>query len=245
MEQDLWLFPITRSVSKQLLPVYDKPMIYYPLSVLMLAGINEIIIISSPKDINLYKELLGDGAKIGLNIDYAIQNQPNGLAESFLLAEDFIADSNTALVLGDNIFYGNNFTNKLHKAKSNNGATIFSYPVSQPERFGVVEFDENKKPISIEEKPNKPKSNMAVTGLYFYDNNVIDIAKTLKPSPRGELEITDINNLYIKEGKLNNINLGRGFTWLDTGTPKSLLQASKFIEAVEIIRVLKLGVLKR
>lgn len=228
------LHPITRGVSKQLLPVYDKPMIYYPLSVLMLAGIQEILIITTPEDHDSFKRLLGDGRDFGIEIKYTIQTAPNGLAEAFILGEDFIGNDNVCLVLGDNIFYGQNFTPKLKAAAANqSGATIFGYQVKDPERFGVVEMDAARKACSIEEKPVKPKSHLAVTGLYFYDNHVIDIAKQVKPSHRNELEITSINQAYLEANALNVEVLGRGFAWLDTGTHESLLEAAQFVETVE------------
>ena len=239
------LHPITKGVSKQLLPVYDKPMIYYPISVLMLAGIKEIIVISTPEDMSGYQGLLGDGSDFGVEIEYAIQPSPDGLAQAFLIGEDFIGDSNVALVLGDNIFYGQNFTENLKAATSkDNGATIFGYHVKDPERFGVVDFDTDGKVISIEEKPKNPKSNFAVTGLYFYDNDVIEIAKGIKPSARGELEITDINNAYQNRGDLTVELLGRGFAWLDTGTHDSLIEAGQFVQTVEHRQGLKVACLE-
>tara|TARA_X000000950_G_scaffold201757_1_gene242928 strand:+ start:28461 stop:29351 length:891 start_codon:yes stop_codon:yes gene_type:complete len=228
------LYPITRGVSKQLLPVYDKPMIYYPISVLMLAQIKEILIISTPDDINLYKRLLGDGSDLGVNFKYEIQQKPEGLAQAFLIGEDFIKDDNVALVLGDNIFYGQRFTEILHNAtQKETGATIFGYSVKDPERFGIVEFNNFGEATSIEEKPANPKSHYAVTGLYFYDNDVIDIAKNVKHSERGELEITSVNNEYLKRGALKVEKLGRGFMWLDTGTHESLMEAAQYIHTVE------------
>jgi glucose-1-phosphate thymidylyltransferase len=239
------LHPITRGVSKQLLPVYDKPMIYYPISVLMLADIRDILIITSPQDLSSYKRLLGDGQDFGINLSYEIQDKPNGLAEAFILGEGFIGNDSVALILGDNIFYGQGFSPILQKAKSRkSGATIFSYAVKDPTHFGVIEFDENKRAISIEEKPLKPKSNMAVTGLYFYDNAVIDIAKSIKPSERGELEITSINDLYLKKGNLKVEVLGRGFAWLDTGTHQSLIEASHFVQTIELRQGYKIACLE-
>lgn len=229
------LYPLTKGVSKQLLPVYDKPMIYYPLSVLMLAGIQDIQIISTPTDISAYQRLLGDGSRFGLNLSYAIQKNPEGLAQSFIIAKNFIGNANVSLVLGDNIFFGQDFSSKLKNATlKSSGATIFGYEVSDPARFGVVEFDKSQSAISIEEKPSKPKSNYAVTGLYFYDNSVVEKAENLKPSPRGELEITDINKMFLKNKSLNVCRLGRGFNWFDTGTIDALHEATAFIRSIQI-----------
>ena len=236
------LYPITRSISKQIIPVYDKPMIYYPLSVLMLAGIREILIISTPTDIILYENLFGDGSQLGLKLSYVIQPSPDGLAQAFILGEEFIGDDNVCMILGDNIFYGYNFRSILEEAaRLEDGSIVFGYYVNDPERYGVVEFDDTGKVISIEEKPEHPKSSYAVTGLYFYSNDVVKKAKSLKPSKRGELEITDLNRLYLKEERLNVKLLGRGFAWLDTGTHDSLLQASNFIATIEQRQGLKVS----
>jgi len=238
------LYPLTKVISKHLLPVYDKPMIYYPLSTLMLAGVKDILLISTEYDREKFEQLFGDGNTYGINICYATQSYPNGLAEAFIIGEDFIGNDCCVLILGDNIFYGNNLMEILQDtSKINNGATIFAYPVKDPENYGVVEFNEDGKVISVEEKPHKPKSRFAVTGLYFYDNNVIDIAKRIKPSPRGELEITSINNYYLSDDKLNVEIFGRGMAWLDAGTQGALLEASLFIETIEKRQGLKLACL--
>lgn len=239
------LYPLTKVVSKQLMPIYDKPMIYYPMSTLMLAGIKEILIISTPTDTERFEQLFGDGTDLGIHIEYKVQESPDGLAQAFLIGEEFIGDDSVCLILGDNIYHGSGLAKMLQRAATKGtGATVFGYHVQDPERFGVVEFNADKKAVSIEEKPDQPKSNYAVTGLYFYDNSVVEIAKNIKPSPRGELEITDVNKVYLEQGALDVEIMGRGFAWLDTGTHESLLEASTFIETIEKRQNLKVACLE-
>ena len=239
------LYPLTKAVSKQLMPIYDKPMIYYPMSILMLAGIKDILIISTPTDTPRFEQLFGDGHELGLNLEYKVQESPDGLAQAFILGEEFIGNDSVCLILGDNIYYGGGLSKMLQRvASKEKGATVFGYHVHDPERFGVVEFDDQMKAISIEEKPEKPKSNYAVTGLYFYDNKVVEIAKNIEPSPRGELEITDVNKAYLEAGELDVEVMGRGYAWLDTGTHESLLEAGTFIETIEKRQNLKVACLE-